>query len=159
MKRQIDEGKNTIVDLETNRHDKFRQYTNLQEVVMLRKWLKEVKEQIDKNLKLKGGNDVLNEMLSAQEPSKNKRQLGFDKGECSKTPSKVTKERKTLSRMNLRRKMKSKRVSLKSRTRKTLGSLLQLKPGTLHLSMVNVLHAINMDIELVNVEIKVDINH
>lgn len=52
-----------------------------------------------KELKLKGNNEMLDVMLSAQKQTKDKGGLGFEKGEIYKTPTKRIKERKR-SRMN-----------------------------------------------------------
>lgn len=64
---------------------------NVSLVVRFRKELKEAKQQIDKSLKLKGGSEILDVMLSAQKQSKDKDEVGFKKGECSKTPNKEDK--------------------------------------------------------------------
>lgn len=55
------------VSTETKLHEKLEECIKLEEEVdMMRKELKEVKEQINQDLKLKGGSDILDVMLSAQ---------------------------------------------------------------------------------------------
>lgn len=93
----LDKGKEVIDDSEKKLDEKNKKFSRLkEEVIRFKKELKAVKDQIDNGLKIRGGSEVLDAMLSSQKQSKYKGGLDFENGECSKTSRKKDKGKENI---------------------------------------------------------------
>lgn len=93
---QVEKGKKIVDCLETKLHDKTIKCSKLEEeIVPLRKELENAKEWIDKSLKIKGGNDLLDEVLYSQKPQKDEGSLGLRKENLLIPKARMRREKKS----------------------------------------------------------------
>lgn len=81
LKVMVEEEKRIEDCLNIKLNEKSVEWSKLEEqIVTLRKELEKAKEQIKKGLKLKGGSEILDEIINSQNLAKEKLGLGFEKG-------------------------------------------------------------------------------